>query len=64
MKKSEQYKAAMLAVMDYELIQPALKLEILETLMADRRLALHSEEWEDKKIDGSTITSGTVATET
>ena len=63
MRKSEQYKAAMLAVMEHELIVPAQKLEILETLMADRRLALHGEEWEDKKIDGSTI-SMPVATET
>ena len=44
MRKSEQYKAAMLAVLDHELIQPAPKLEILETLMADRRLALFAEE--------------------
>ena len=48
MRKSEQYKAAMLAVMDHELIVPAQKLEILETLMADRRMALHSEEWDGK----------------
>ena len=52
MRKSEQYKAAMLAVMDHELIVPAQKLEILETLMADRRMALHSEEWDGK--DAST----------
>lgn len=48
MKKSEQYKAAALAVMDNELIQPAIKLEIIDTLMQDRRLALHGEEREDK----------------
>lgn len=64
MKKSEQYKAAALAVMDHELIQPAIKLEIIDTLMQDRRLALHGEEREAKLIDGSTITSGTVAAET
>ena len=64
MKKSEQYKAAALAVMDHELIQPAIKLEIIDTLMQDRRLALHGEEREGKQIDGSTITSGTVAAET
>lgn len=44
MRKSEQYKAAMLAVMEHELIAPSAKLEILETLMADRRLALYAEE--------------------
>ena len=55
MRKSEQYKAARLAVREHELIVPAQKLEILETLMTDRRLALHSEEWEGKQIDGSTI---------
>ena len=49
MRKSEQYKAAMLAVMEHELIVPAQKLEILETLMADRRLALHGEERESKE---------------
>lgn len=64
MKKSEQYQAACLAVLDHELIAPKAKLEILETLMADRRLALHGEEREAKLIDGSTITSGTVAAET
>lgn len=64
MKKSEQYKTAALAVMDHELIQPAIKLEIIDTLMQDRRLAIHAEEWETKQIDGSTITSGTVAAET
>lgn len=49
MKKSEQYKAAALAVMDHELIQPAIKLEIIDTLMQDRRLALHGEEREVKE---------------
>lgn len=44
MRKSEQYKAAMLAVMEHELIAPNAKLEVLETLMADRRLALFAEE--------------------
>lgn len=64
MKKSEQYQTACLAILDHELIAPAKKLEILETLLLDRRMALHTEEWEAKQIDGSTITSGTVATET
>ncbi len=43
MKKSEQYQTACLAVLDHELIAPKAKLEILETLMADRRLALFAE---------------------
>lgn len=49
MRKSEQYTAAALAVMDHELIQPTIKLEIIDTLMQDRRLALHGEERQDKE---------------
>ena len=54
MKKSEQYKAAMLAVVEDALIAPSDKLEILETLMADRRLALYNEEPKDANEEAAT----------
>lgn len=44
MKKSEQYTVAMLAVLKDISISDVKKLEIIETLMADRGLARYSEE--------------------
>ena len=54
MRKSEQYKAAMLAVMEDVLIAPSDKLEIIETLMTDRRLAIYNEEPEDGNKEAAT----------
>ena len=47
MKKSDQYLTAQLAVVDAN-IPGVLKLEVLETLMSDRKVALWSEEQEAK----------------
>lgn len=44
MKKSEQYHAAMCAVLAFDGFDNDEILEILETLMADRRAAVYSEE--------------------
>ena len=44
MRKSEQYQAAALAVLDHELISPLAKVEIIATLMSDRNMALYTEE--------------------
>jgi hypothetical protein len=60
MKKSEQYQTACLAVLDHELIAPKAKLEILETLMADRRLALYAEEPISEQTSGDVNVEGTV----
>lgn len=43
MKKSEQYTRAMLAVLDDQRLSPMGKLEVLESLMEDRRVAEYSE---------------------
>jgi len=42
MRKSEHYTFAMKAVLEYEM-QATQKLEVLETLMEDRKLAVFSE---------------------
>lgn len=44
MKKSEQYQIAIMAVMLNSYLRPADKLEIIETLMMEKRLAQMSEE--------------------
>ena len=44
MKKSEQYQAAALAVLDYDLIAPVAKVEIIATLMDARNMATWAEE--------------------
>lgn len=46
MRKSDQYKAAMMAVLLTGYISPEDKLEILETLMVEMRLARLTEERE------------------
>lgn len=43
MKRSEQYTKAMLAVLDDQRFSPWVKLEVLESLMEDRRVAEYSE---------------------
>lgn len=50
MKKSEQYKMAIRALLGYD-VEATLdeRLEAVETLMQDRRLALHGEEREAKE---------------
>ena len=48
MKKSERYYKAMMAVIN-STINAADKLEILETLMEDRRVAEYTEKQEAKK---------------
>jgi hypothetical protein len=49
MKKSERYQLAMLSVVDDESIEAADKLEIVETLMNDKRIAEWSEKQEEEK---------------
>lgn len=44
MKKSEQYRAAMAAVIRDDVLDMDDTLDILETLMADKRLAEYAEE--------------------
>lgn len=46
MKKSEQYQIAIMAVLLTSYLRPADKLEIIETLMMEKRLARLSEERE------------------
>lgn len=46
MKKSDQYTIAMMAVVDNPNILTAAKIEVLETLMADKRMAEYGEEAE------------------
>lgn len=48
MRKSEQYRMAMAAVLEHPEIRTQHKLEILETLMADKRVAEYSEEGAEK----------------
>ena len=48
MKKSEQYTLAMEAILDSEYTNQ-IKLEILETLMEDRSMALYTEERDENK---------------
>ncbi len=43
MKKSEQYQAAMKAVLAYNGIIPDQKLEIIDTLLSDKRMAEYGE---------------------
>lgn len=52
MRKSEQYKAAMCAVLAFDGLDNDETLEILETLMQDRRAALFTEEREAKEASG------------
>lgn len=50
MRKSEQYKAAIHLVLGYNIkVTNDERLEIVETLMADRRTAIYSEEREAKE---------------
>lgn len=49
MKKSEQYKMAMAAVILEDSLDMDETLEILETLMDDKRSAEWSEKWEAEK---------------
>jgi hypothetical protein len=49
MKKSEQYEAAMMAVLRDAHISDNDKLAIIETLMGDKSLAEWSEQQEEKK---------------
>lgn len=44
MKKSEQYQIAIMAVLLTSYLRPADKLEVMETLMMEKRLAKLSEE--------------------
>lgn len=46
MKKSDHYNIAMMSVIDNPNILTAAKIEVLETLMADKRLAEYGEEGE------------------
>lgn len=48
MKKSEIYECAALTVIESDLV-PAVKLSILEVLIADKSLALFSEMQEEQK---------------
>ena len=48
MKKSERYNLAMLAVVD-SMLTASTKLEIIETLMADRTVAEYCEQEDEKK---------------
>lgn len=49
MKKSELYQLAMLSVVDDESIEAADKLEVVEVLMNDKRIAEWSEKQEEEK---------------
>lgn len=49
MKKSEHYKAAMIAVINSAVINVEKKVEILETLVADKQAAEWSEAREEEK---------------
>jgi len=49
MKKSEKYQVAMIAVIANNSINAAEKLEIIETLMADKSIAEWSENQEEEK---------------
>ena len=49
MRKSERYILAMCAVIDDPDMLPTTKIEVLETLMADKRLAEFAEEAAEKE---------------
>ena len=49
MKKSEQYKVAMKAVLAYTSINADQKIEIVETLLSDKRMAEYGEKEEAEK---------------
>lgn len=53
MKKSMAYHMAMLSVLDDKGLSVASKLEIIEVLIADKRLAIYSEEQGAKKAEVS-----------
>lgn len=49
MKRSEHYKAAMIAVINSAVIPAEKKVEILETLVEDKRVAAWNERAEEEK---------------
>lgn len=49
MKKSEHYKAAMIAVINSAVIPAEKKVEILETLVEDKKMASWNEQKEAEK---------------
>lgn len=49
MKKSEQYQAAMRAVVAYNSLSADQKIEVIDTLLSDQRLAVFSEKEEAEK---------------
>lgn len=49
MKKSEHYKAAMIAVINSAVIPAEKKVEILETLVEDKKMAIWNEQKEAKE---------------
>lgn len=51
MKKSEQYRFALMAVLLTSYLRPADKLEIIETLMVEKRLAELNEKSEGAGMD-------------
>lgn len=51
MKKSEQYQVALMAVLLTSYLRPADKLEIIETLMIEKRLAQMNERREEVGMD-------------
>ena len=51
MKKSEQYQVALMAVLVTSYLRPADKLEIIETLMIEKRLAQMNERREEVGMD-------------
>lgn len=51
MKKSEQYQVAIMAVLLTSYLRPADKLEIIETLMIEKRLAQMNERREEVGMD-------------
>ena len=51
MKESKHYKLAMFAVIDSQRIPTEEKLEVLETLMADKRIAEYAEEAEEQEAE-------------
>lgn len=55
MKRSEIYHKAMLAVVNSPSMSGEDKLEVLDLLASEKRLAVFSEEMAEKTIDGSKI---------
>lgn len=49
MKKSERYKFAMMAVVNSLCLDASVKLDVLETLMEDKRVAEWSEKQEEEQ---------------